>query len=573
MLETITQVNFGIGFSNTKSDVLIHLAQWQYWWWFWFSFLWSFYYLLILRVLRFRTLKFRPRIVTSYRPHGKWGDLIICLIPVSWCANIITNSNFILRMIEWQAEAGLFTFRIRAKQWYWIYKFELKTLTDIIGAPKNIGRNKWVITTPSDVQVSEDYLHVLQLRSQNKWIQKYWTKDLEKNTKTDQFHVASAQELLAFNFKKRFNTLTNNSFLNETSLFLDSLNLNLTYAGNKELSNLHDNLFVNFLTRINNKKKAWAFNYINNNKQTYLGGLVSDEIFLQNADLFNTRKTQKAITKSLYNQLPNLENPQNVFYYSDFSEINRFFKRSSGPNMPVRLIKYPITTKSDFDFNNDVTELFRFRFDEATSNTKHKPVPHSTFLLIKQKRYKRRKIILPRIKNVKASTGKLTKLIKHTSKPVLLDNEIIAENDLSATKQYKMLKKKKKRYEGISVVLSRRLLRTKRTLVLPAHVNLTAITNSYDIVHSWWIPGLGLKMDCIPGRSTHHTFYVDNVGFYYGQCAEICGRFHHHMPIRLCALPFEHFLIWWHSFGLPKLVFTKPKKNYQTYYGFRKYVW
>ena len=154
-----------------------------------------------------------------------------------------------------------------------------------------------------------------------------------------------------------------------------------------------------------------------------------------------------------------------------------------------------------------------------------------------------------------------------------MDNEIIAENDLSATKQYKMLKKKKKRYEGISVVLSRRLLRTKRTLVLPAHVNLTAITNSYDIVHSWWIPGLGLKMDCIPGRSTHHTFYVDNVGFYYGQCAEICGRFHHHMPIRLCALPFEHFLIWWHSFGLPKLVFTKPKKNYQTYYGFRKYVW
>jgi len=51
-------------------------------------------------------------------------------------------------------------------------------------------------------------------------------------------------------------------------------------------------------------------------------------------------------------------------------------------------------------------------------------------------------------------------------------------------------------------------------------------------------------MDCVPGRSTHHTFYVDNAGFYYGQCAEICGRYHHHMPIRVCALPFEHFLIW-----------------------------
>jgi len=100
------------------------------------------------------------------------------------------------------------------------------------------------------------------------------------------------------------------------------------------------------------------------------------------------------------------------------------------------------------------------------------------------------------------------------------------------------------RSELVPVTLARRLLRTKRTLVLPAHVNLTVITNSYDVVHSWFIPGLGLKMDCVPGRSTHHTFYIDNIGFYYGQCAEICGRYHHHMPIRLCALPFEHFVVW-----------------------------
>ena len=99
------------------------------------------------------------------------------------------------------------------------------------------------------------------------------------------------------------------------------------------------------------------------------------------------------------------------------------------------------------------------------------------------------------------------------------------------------------RSELVPVTLARRLLRTKRTLVLPAHVNLTLITNSYDVVHSWFVPGLGLKLDCVPGRSTHHTFFIDNIGFYYGQCAEICGRYHHHMPIRLCALPFEHFVV------------------------------
>jgi hypothetical protein len=45
------------------------------------------------------------------------------------------------------------------------------------------------------------------------------------------------------------------------------------------------------------------------------------------------------------------------------------------------------------------------------------------------------------------------------------------------------------------------------------------------------------------------------------------------MPIRICALPYEHFLVWWNTFGLPKLLFTTPKKDFQTYYGFRKYVW
>lgn len=48
-------------------------------------------------------------------------------------------------------------------------------------------------------------------------------------------------------------------------------------------------------------------------------------------------------------------------------------------------------------------------------------------------------------------------------------------------------------------------------------------------------------------------FYIDNVGFYYGQCAEICGRYHHHMPIRLCALPFEQFLVWWQRRGVKRL--------------------
>ena len=128
---------------------------------------------------------------------------------------------------------------------------------------------------------------------------------------------------------------------------------------------------------------------------------------------------------------------------------------------------------------------------------------------------------------------------------------------LSKYNLYTAFKNNKYKNELISVTLARRLLRTKRTLILPVHINLTLITNSYDVVHSWFVPGLGLKIDCVPGRSTHHSLYIDSVGFYYGQCAEICGRYHHHMPIRVCALPFEHFMLWWQTKGLPRTYRSK----------------
>ena len=116
LVEFSYQKNFNTFFVNKRSDVLIHLTQWQYWWWFWFSFLWVLYYFIILRVSRFRALKFQPRIASTLKPHGKWGDLLTCLIPISWCINILLNPSFVLKIIEWQSEASLITLRVRARQ-------------------------------------------------------------------------------------------------------------------------------------------------------------------------------------------------------------------------------------------------------------------------------------------------------------------------------------------------------------------------------------------------------------------------------------------------------------------------
>ena len=578
--EVSLQANFNVGFSNMKSDVLIHLTQWQYWWWFWFTFLWAFYYLVILRVVRFRTLKFRPRLATTLRPHGKWGDVIICIIPISWCANIISNSNFILRMIEWQAETGLLTIRIRGKQWYWIYKFELKTFTDIMTIPKNLGRNKWQITTPGDIQISDDYLHILQLRSQNKWVKKYWNDLSQKYSRSKNFHLISPQEQLQYNFYENYDKLIT---LNKTK----KSTLNITYSpvlnvlddSKYKISKntmLYKNIYNNLNLRLNNKKNSWTDLTEKYEKGLFFKNLNFSEFLKSN--FFQNRRKQISFKDSLYKNInivfKNNNNFSRILYnYNDFLEVNRWIKKSQGTNSPIRLIKFPLSNKNNFDFKLEILELFKFRYSDPENAIKHKPVPHSTFLTMKQKRYKRRKNIPARVKYFKDSKGNNTKKVRWSANPYLFNNEGIIQNFGNPTKQYNLMKKNKSRYSNTSVVLSKRMLRTRRTLVLPAHVNITAVTNSYDVIHSWFIPGLGLKMDCIPGRATHHSFYIDNVGFYYGQCAEVCGRYHHHMPIRICALPFEHFLLWWHTFGLPKLLFTKNQKKYGIHYGTRKYRW
>lgn len=80
-----------------------------------------------------------------------------------------------------------------------------------------------------------------------------------------------------------------------------------------------------------------------------------------------------------------------------------------------------------------------------------------------------------------------------------------------------------------------RLLECDKALFVPAYVHVNFYVTAADVLHSWTIPSLGIKMDAIPGRLNMVSTYIARTGVYYGQCSEICGINHGFMPIVLIA--------------------------------------
>lgn len=78
-----------------------------------------------------------------------------------------------------------------------------------------------------------------------------------------------------------------------------------------------------------------------------------------------------------------------------------------------------------------------------------------------------------------------------------------------------------------------RLLSTDNPLYIPINTNLRLLTSSTDVIHSWTIPTMGVKADCIPGRLNQIELNFPFLGVYFGQCSEICGQGHSYMPINV----------------------------------------
>jgi len=86
-----------------------------------------------------------------------------------------------------------------------------------------------------------------------------------------------------------------------------------------------------------------------------------------------------------------------------------------------------------------------------------------------------------------------------------------------------------------------RLLTVDNNLVVPAGTNIRFLLTGADVIHSWFVPSLGIQLHAVPGRVNETWGRVEQEGIYYGQCALICGTNHGFMPIAVEAVSKEKF--------------------------------
>ncbi|MEN9916432.1 MAG: cytochrome c oxidase subunit [Pseudomonadota bacterium] len=88
------------------------------------------------------------------------------------------------------------------------------------------------------------------------------------------------------------------------------------------------------------------------------------------------------------------------------------------------------------------------------------------------------------------------------------------------------------------------LLEVDHPLIVPVHKKIRFLFTSNDVIHSWWVPTLGIKRDTIPGFINEAWAKIDSEGIYRGQCAELCGTNHAFMPIVVKAVNEQDFNLW-----------------------------
>lgn len=88
------------------------------------------------------------------------------------------------------------------------------------------------------------------------------------------------------------------------------------------------------------------------------------------------------------------------------------------------------------------------------------------------------------------------------------------------------------------------LLEVDKPLIVPVDKKIRFLVTGNDVLHSWWVPELGIKRDAIPGFIHESWARIEKIGTYRGQCAELCGINHAYMPIVVKAVSMKDYQAW-----------------------------
>jgi cytochrome c oxidase subunit 2 len=90
-----------------------------------------------------------------------------------------------------------------------------------------------------------------------------------------------------------------------------------------------------------------------------------------------------------------------------------------------------------------------------------------------------------------------------------------------------------------------RLLEVDEPIVLPTNTHIRLLITADDVIHSFAVPQLGVKVDAVPGRLNQQGVFIKRRGSFYGQCSELCGVNHGFMPIVIKAVSMKEFVHWY----------------------------
>ncbi len=89
-----------------------------------------------------------------------------------------------------------------------------------------------------------------------------------------------------------------------------------------------------------------------------------------------------------------------------------------------------------------------------------------------------------------------------------------------------------------------RLLMVDNAVVVPVNKVVRIQLTSADVIHDWAMPAFAIKQDAVPGKLSETWFKATETGIFFGQCSELCGKFHGYMPIMVKVVSEEEYETW-----------------------------